>query len=124
MRAALNGWSFDVFGERGPVGIGLIHDIYGPDDHLVSVGESLAQDRYPTAVVGLFKGGRPKDLQEGMAMRQALTSEDVLGALETGRKMVQRHTDPGARIGTSGFCMGGYALLGACHRPFDFAIDF
>ena len=103
----------------------LIHDIYGPDEHIVSIGEGLARDGYPTAVVDLFKGRRPKDLEEGMAFRQALRSEEVLDALETGREIVRRRTGAQARIGTWGFCMGGgYALLGACHRPFDFAIDF
>jgi carboxymethylenebutenolidase len=125
MRAALNGWSFEVFGESGPVGVVLVHDIYGPDEHIASVGESLGRDGYPTAVVDLFKGRRPKDLEEGMAFRQALGTEEVLDALETGREIVRRHAGAEARIGTWGFCMGGgYALLGACHRPFDFAIDF
>jgi carboxymethylenebutenolidase len=125
MRAALNGWSFDVFGESGLVGVVLVHDIYGPDAHIRSVGESLGRDGYPTAVVDLFQGHLPKDIPEGMALRQALRDESVLEALETGREVLRRHAGEATKIGTWGFCMGGgYALLGACHRPFDFAIDF
>jgi carboxymethylenebutenolidase len=125
MRAVLNGWTFEVFGESGPVGVVLVHDLYGPDEYIELVGESLARDGYPTAVVDLYKGRRPKDLTEAMTFRQALVAEEVLDALETGREVVRRHVGAAAKIGTWGFCMGGgYALLAACHRPFDFAVDF
>ena len=79
----------------------------------------------PSAAIDLFGGKVATTLEEGMALHGAVTEGAFLDVLEEGRvELAARLTGP-ARVGTLGFCMGGgYALLGACHRPFDFAVDF
>ncbi|MGA8604503.1 MAG: dienelactone hydrolase family protein [Thermoplasmata archaeon] len=115
----------ELLGTGGTLGVVLIHDIYGRGPYMDAVAEALVAAGIPTATVDLFGGVVPKTVEEGMALRTALTDEVVLGVLEEARvALAARLTGP-ARLGTLGFCLGGgYALLGACHRPFDFAVDF
>jgi len=90
-----------------------------------SVAEALHSVGIPSASVDLFGGKVPSNLEEGMKLRDAITDDGALEALEAARvALASRLTGP-TRVGTLGFCMGGgIALLGACHRPFDFAVDF
>jgi carboxymethylenebutenolidase len=115
----------ELSGQGGALGVVLIHDIYGRGPYMRSVSEALLSAGIPSATVDLFGGVVPKSVEEGMALRTALRDETVLATLDEARvALTARLTKPG-RVGTLGFCMGGgYALLGACHRPFDFAVDF
>jgi carboxymethylenebutenolidase len=115
----------EVFGTKGAVGVVVIHEVFGRDDYVRGVGRALAAAGFPAAVVDLYGGRYAKTLEEAMALRGALTEAGVLDTLEEGRNAVARRLVPHARVGTLGFCMGGgYALLGACHRRFDFAVDY
>jgi len=115
----------EVFGTKGAVGVVVVHEIFGRDEYVRGVGRDLAAAGFPAAVVDLYRGQYAKTVEEGMALRGALTQDGVLATLEEGRNAVARRLVPHARVGTLGFCMGGgYALLGACHRRFDFAIDY
>jgi carboxymethylenebutenolidase len=115
----------ELLGTGGTLGVVLVHDIYGRGPYLRSVAEALLSAGVPSATVDLFHGEVPDTVEEGMKLRTALVDEKVLAILEEARvALLARLTGP-ARVGTLGFCMGGgYALLGACHRPFDFAVDF
>jgi len=115
----------ELTGAGGTIGVVLVHDIYGRGPYVRSVAEALATAGIPSATVDLFSGKTPTTVEEGRALAGALTDEGVLTALEEARvALTARLTGP-SRVGTLGFCMGGgYALLGACHRPFEFAIDF
>jgi carboxymethylenebutenolidase len=115
----------EVFGTKGSVGVVVIHEVFGRDDYVRSVGEQLAAAGFPAAVVDLYNGAYAKTLDEAFALRSQLTDAAVLDALEAGRDAVARRLVPRARVGALGFCMGGgYALLGACRRRFDFAVDY
>jgi len=115
----------ELLGTGGTLGVVLVHDIYGRGPYMRSVAEALLSAGVPSANVDLFHGVVPGTVEEGMKLRTALVDEEVLATLEEARvALLDRLTGP-ARVGTLGFCMGGgYALLGACHRPFDFAVDF
>jgi carboxymethylenebutenolidase len=115
----------ELSGTGGTLGVVLVHDIYGRGPYIRSVAESLVAAGVPTAAVDLFAGKTPVTVEEGREVAGTLTEEGVVGVLEEGRReLANRLTGP-SRVGTLGFCMGGgYALLGACHRPFDFAVDF
>lgn len=90
-----------------------------------SVAEALGAAGVATATVDLFGGRVPSSREEGMQLASTLTEEGVLAALDEARVSLGDRLASTARLGTLGFCMGGgYALLGACHRPFDFAVDF
>ncbi len=115
----------ELSGTGGTLGVVLVHDIYGRGSYIRSVAEALRAVGVPSATVDLFDGKVATTLEEGMALAGTVTEEGVLDALEEGRVALAARLAGPARVGTLGFCMGGgYALLGACHRPFDFAVDF
>jgi carboxymethylenebutenolidase len=115
----------EVFGNKGSVGVVVIHEVFGRDDYVRHVGQELAAAGFPAAVVDLYDGEVAKTIDEALAVRGKLTESGVLEKLEEGRQAVARRLVPRAKVGTLGFCMGGgYALLGACRRRFDFAVDF
>jgi carboxymethylenebutenolidase len=90
-----------------------------------SVAEALGSADIATATVDLFGGKVPMGRDEGIQLAGSLTEPDVLESLEEARGALASRLSGPARVGALGFCMGGgYALLGACHRPFDFAVDF
>ncbi len=114
----------ELFAGGPDLGIVLIHEIFGRDEYVRSVGRSLAEAGVSAAVVDLYDGVYARDVNEGMALRQRLTPETVLARLTEARDRL-RASSPPMRVGTMGFCMGGgYALLGACRAPFDFCIDY
>ena len=115
----------ELMGTGGTLGVVLVHDIFGRGPYMHSVADALRAAGIPSASVDLFGGKVPTNLDEGMRLREAITEAGALETLEEARvALAARLTGP-ARVGTLGFCMGGgYALLGACHRPFDFAVDF
>ena len=115
----------ELLGTGGTVGVVLVHDIFGRGPYMRSVAEALLAVGVPTATVDLFGGKVPANVEEGMQLRAALTPKAVLASLEEARSaLAPRLTGP-ARVGALGFCMGGgYALLGGCHLPFDFTVDY
>ena len=115
----------ELSGSGSTIGVVLVHDIYGRGSYMRSVAEALGSAGVATAAVDLFGGTVPTNLEEGMRLRDNITEAGALEVLEEARvALAARLTGP-KRVGTLGFCMGGgFALLGACHRPFDFAVDF
>ena len=115
----------ELSGSGGTIGVVLVHDIYGRGMYMRSVAEALGSAGVATATVDLFGGKVPKDRDEGIQLAATITEPDVLASLEEARVALAARLAGPARVGALGFCMGGgYALLGACHRPFDFAVDF
>jgi len=112
-------------GSGGTLGVVLIHDIYGRGPYMRADAEALGSVGVATATVDLFGGKVPAGREEGIQLAGTLTETGVLEALEEARVALRSRLTGPARVGALGFCMGGgYALLGACHRPFDFVVDF
>jgi carboxymethylenebutenolidase len=115
----------EVYGEKGALGVVVVHEVFGRDAYVGSVARDLAAAGFPAATVDLYDGTYATTLEEAFALRGALTNESVLEKMDAARTAVQRRLVPHARVGTLGFCMGGgYALLAACHRKFAFAVDY
>ena len=115
----------ELTGAGGPLGVVLVHDIYGRGPYMRSVAESLLASGVPSATVDLFGGEVPAGREEGIQLAGTLTEEGVLGALEEARAALAARLTGPARVGALGFCMGGgYALLGGCRLPFDFTVDY
>jgi carboxymethylenebutenolidase len=115
----------EVFGEKGALGVVVVHEVFGRDDYIASVARDLGAAGFPAATVDLYDGRRATTLEQAFELRDGLTNDEVLDKMEAARAAVQRRLVPRARVGTLGFCMGGgYALLAACHRRFAFAIDY
>ncbi|HYA58441.1 MAG TPA: dienelactone hydrolase family protein [Thermoplasmata archaeon] len=121
----MSGPRAEVEGRGGPVGVVVVHEVFGRDDYVRSVARTLAAAGFPAATVDLYDGKYARSLEEAFTLRGALTEAGVLGALdEAAAALSERLTGPKV-VGTLGFCMGGgYALLGACRRPFGFAVDY
>jgi carboxymethylenebutenolidase len=115
----------EVFGEKGALGVVVVHEVFGRDAYVTSVARSLGAAGFPAATVDLYGGRYPASLDEAMRLGETLTPDDVLTKIEDARAAVQRRLVRHACVGTLGFGVGGgYALLAACHRRFDFAVDF
>ena len=115
----------ELTGRGGTVGVVLVHDIFGRGPYMRSVADALESAGVPSASVDLFGGTVPRTVEEGMQLREAVTDEHALATLDEARVALGTRLTGPARVGTLGFCMGGgVALLGACHRPFDFAVDY
>jgi carboxymethylenebutenolidase len=115
----------EVFGAKGSVGVVVVHEIFGRDDYVRSVGRDLAAAGFPAAVVDLYAGRYAATGEEATALRGTLSEQGVLETLEAARDAVARKLIPHAKVGTLGFGMGGGdALFGACRRRFDFAVDY
>jgi carboxymethylenebutenolidase len=115
----------DVFGEKGALGLVVVHEVFGRTDYVATVARALGAAGFPAATVDLYDGKVASTLDEGFALRDALTPDVVLAKMDDARAAVQRRLVRHARVGALGFCMGGgYALLAACHRHFAFAVDY
>jgi carboxymethylenebutenolidase len=114
----------ELYGERGSTGVVVVHEVFGRDDYIRSVARALADAGYPAAAVDLYDGKYAASLDEAFALRGSLTEAAILARLDDARVGLEKVAGA-ARVGTLGFCMGGgYALLGACRRPFAFAVDY
>jgi carboxymethylenebutenolidase len=115
----------EVFGEKGALGVVVAHEEFGRDEYIASVARALGASGFPAATVDLYDGKYAASLEEARELQGALTPDDVLTKMEEARAAVQRRLVRHACVGTLGFGMGGgYALLAACHRHFDFAVDY
>ncbi|MGA8303371.1 MAG: dienelactone hydrolase family protein, partial [Thermoplasmata archaeon] len=90
----------EVFGTKGSVGVVVIHEVFGRDDYVRSVGRALAAAGYPAAVVDLYGGAYGPSVEAAMALRAKLTDHDVLERIESARAAVTRRLVPRAWVGT------------------------
>jgi carboxymethylenebutenolidase len=115
----------EVYGQKGSVGVVVVHEEFGRDDYVRSVARALAAAGYPAATIDLYDGRHAGTLDEARALRGGLTDDAVLARFDDARAAIGRRLVPHARVGTLGFGMGGgYALLAGCRRPFDFVVDY
>jgi len=119
------GWEFFLEEGKTPVGVVLVHEIFGFNDYIKSVAKEFSRNGYWAAAVDIFRGKKPSTFEEGRKVRESLTKEDVVDALGNGLKLLRERIGGKARVGTMGFCMGGgFALLGACNLEFDFCVNY
>lgn len=118
---------FPVLVKKGstPKGVVLVHDISGLDEMNLAFGDMLQKEGFWVAHVDMFRGKRPKDLDEAFEFRGTLTPLDMTTAMNTALAELRRAMGPAGTIGAMGFCMGGgVALHGACHAEFAFCVDY
>jgi carboxymethylenebutenolidase len=121
----MSDWPLVVKKGTSNVGVVLVHDITGLDPVNLSFADKLQQEGFWVAAVDMFRGHKAKDLQEGIAIRQKLTPEDLTQAMRFAHAQLKQQMGAGAVIGSMGFCMGGgIALHGACHEDYAFCVDY
>jgi carboxymethylenebutenolidase len=99
----------------GQPGVVLIHDVWGLGDHARDLTRRLAAEGF--AVLGLDLYSRLDEVKienPGVWMR-GLSDPQALADVQAGVDFLHAHSATGARVGVTGFCMGGmYALLAGC----------
>jgi carboxymethylenebutenolidase len=119
-----SGWEFFLAKGTKPVGLVVIHEIYGYDTYVESVATELSSSGFTAAAIDLFRGKRATGLDEGMKLRTSVTKEILSDGISRGVEMIRKETGA-RRFGTLGFCMGGgFALQAACDLGLDFCVDF
>ena len=121
---SFSGWNFFLAKGSNPVGLVVIHEVYGHDDYVDSVASSLSLSGFTAAAIDLFSGKKPTSLEEGMKIRASITNELLSDGISKGMELIRK--EAGVRLfGTLGFCMGGgFALQAACNLGLDFCVDF
>ena len=119
-----DGWDAYVTKGNSGLGVVVIHEIYGFNEYMKTVADSLAAAGYSAAAVDYFKGKKAKTLEEGYVLRESVKQEDIMNATQAGFKSLM---SVGAKkVGTLGFCMGGgFALQAACNiKDVSFCVDY
>lgn len=118
------GWDFYLARGRGPVGLVLIHEIFGYNEYIETVAKDLATAGFTTAAIDLFRGRKATTLEEGFKLRTGVTKEILADGISKGLELVRRESSA-SKVGTMGFCMGGgFALQAACDLGLGFCIDY
>lgn len=118
------GWDFFLAMGSGPLGVVLIHEIFGHSEYNETVAKNLAAAGFTAASIDLFRGKKATNLEEGYKLRSAVTKDVLSEAVSKGVEMIRSETGA-KKVGTMGFCMGGgFALQSACDLGLDFAVDY
>lgn len=106
-----------------PLGLVLIHEIFGYNEYIETVAQNLAAAGFTTAAIDLYKGKKANTIEEGFKMRSEVSKERLADGISNGLALLR---DSGAKkVGTMGFCMGGgFALQAACDLSLGFCVDY
>lgn len=104
----------------------VIMEAFGLNDHIKDVTERIAAEGYVALAPDLYYRESPNvvgydQLPEAIALMQRLDAEKVVADLQSVITHLKTQTFVnGARIGITGFCMGGtIAFMAACTFPTD-----
>jgi carboxymethylenebutenolidase len=90
----------------------LIQEWWGINDHMRDIAGRYAAEGYGCVVPDLYRGKLAKDAQQAAEYMNALPLEDGLATIKAALEAAQAH-HPEAKIGITGFCMGGTFALRA-----------
>ena len=109
---SVNGY---LAGEKGP-GIVVIQEWWGLNDQIKGVADKLAAAGYRALVPDLYRGKSTVDAKEAEHLMKGLNFGDAAG--QDIRGAVQFLKKDSAKVGVTGFCMGGaLTLLSAANVP-------
>jgi len=95
----------------------VIQEVWGLVDHIKDVADRFARQGCVALAVDLFEGKTASKIEDGRKIRESFSEEKILGDLKGGIAYLKalNYVSP-RRIGSIGFCMGGWlSLLLACH---------
>ncbi len=102
-------------GSKGP-GIVVIQEWWGMNDQIKGVADKLAAAGYRALVPDLYRGKVAVEAQEANHLMTNLNFGDAAG--QDIRGAVQFLKNESAKVGVTGFCMGGaLTVLSACNVP-------
>ena len=109
--------------EKAPAVI-IVHEWWGLNPHIEDVAQRFAEEGFIAFAADLYEGKTTKDAQEAAKLMGALKQEEGLARLQV-VLMRLRAMPEVARVGVTGFCMGGtFALLLACNAKVDASAPF
>ena len=100
----------------GAPGIVVIQEWWGLNDQIRGVADRLAEAGYRALVPDLYRGRSTVEAEEAHHLMDGLDFGDAAG--QDIRGAVQHLKAGSAKVGVTGFCMGGaLTLLALCHVP-------
>src|SRR5688572_27687159 len=114
---AINGYYTEPAAGSTAPGVVVIQEWWGLNDQIRGIANRLAGEGYRALVPDLYRGEVTVEAQEAQHLMSNLNfgdaaSQDIRGAVQYLKK------DGGAKVGVSGFCMGGaLTLLAAVNVP-------
>ncbi|HME19098.1 MAG TPA: dienelactone hydrolase family protein [Nitrososphaerales archaeon] len=117
-------WEFFVAKAPGPLGLVIIHEIFGYSPYVEKVATDISARGFTAAAIDLYKGKKATTLEEGFKLRTSVTKESLLDGISNGIELLKDKAGV-RKVGTLGFCMGGgLALQAACDLSLDFCVDY
>lgn len=117
-------WDFFLVKGREPVGLVVIHEIFGYNPYVESVAEKLATAGFTAASIDLFRGKKAATLEEAFKLRVLVTRDALTEGISRGVELIRKESGA-KKVGALGFCMGGgFALQAACDLGLDFTVDY
>lgn len=118
------GWDFFLARGNSDVGLVLIHEVFGYNSGIEAIAEVLSRDGVSAAAIDLYRGKTAKTIEEGYALRGAVSREQLLDGIANGMELLKSDAHS-KKVGAMGFCMGGgFALQAACDLGLDFTVDY
>ncbi len=123
-RTSHGGWDFFLARGESPLGLVLIHEIFGYNEYVETAAKNLASAGFNAASIDMFRGKKAANLEEGYKLRSAVTKDVLSDGVAKGIELLREEVGA-KKVGTMGFCMGGgFALQAACDLGLDFAVDY
>jgi carboxymethylenebutenolidase len=92
----------------------LIQEWWGINDHIRDIASRYAEEGYTCIAPDLYRGVVTKDKDEASKLMHDLAIEDGMSTIKRTVEEIGQKYNP-AKIGITGYCMGGtYALRAAC----------
>jgi carboxymethylenebutenolidase len=118
------GWNFFLARGDSKVGVVLVHEIFGYSPYTEATAKALAEAGVSAAAIDLFRGKRATSIEEGRALRAAVSREELADGIRNGVELLRREAKAQV-VGAMGFCMGGgFALQAACDLGLEFTVVF
>ena len=112
---SVNGYLAEPAGGKGP-GVVVIQEWWGLNDQIRGVADMLAKAGYRALVPDLYRGKATVDAKEAEHLMTGLNFGDAAG--QDIRGAVQFLKQDSAKVGVTGFCMGGaLTVLAAVNVP-------
>jgi carboxymethylenebutenolidase len=109
-------------------GVIVIHEAFGPVEHIHDVAHRLANQGYIALAPNLYSRvgtPSPSNTEEVFSKMFALSDEQVVNDLNNGARFIRSLPHTSGRVGAMGFCSGGRQslLFASSSREVDAAID-
>lgn len=103
----------------------LIHEWWGLNDQIKSVGAELADQGYLALCVDLYEGKLTTNPEQAGAYMQALDGAKATETLVAWIEWLRKHSAGNGKVGTIGWCMGGtWSLNGSIAAPVDATVIY